>query len=288
VTFRGDYQFKPALPYTPGKGPAGIVRAVGEQVTDLAVGDRVLAMAEYGGHSEQAVIDQTQVYLLPPEVRFADAASMAVAYDTAWMALRDRARLARGEIVLVVGASGAVGRASVQLASAMGAGQVIAAVSDVTRPIDGADAVVDLSRPELQTALRDQVMELTNGRGVDVVIDMLGGDAFDGAVRAVAWRGRLVIVGFASGRIPVLRMNYPMLKNMEVSGLQISDYRKRLPNLVREAFESVFDLYVRHAVQLSECDILPLIEWREAMTRLAERSTHHRLVIDPCMPIMYT
>ncbi|MFC9353359.1 NADPH:quinone oxidoreductase family protein [Arthrobacter sp. NPDC057013] len=285
VTMRGAYQFRPALPYTPGKGPAGYVSAVGPGIEHLKVGDRVLGMAEYGGYAEKCVVRGDQAYLLPEDLGFVDAAAMSLSFDTAWMGLVERGRLAPGESVLVLGASGAVGGAAVQLAKALGAGTVLAGISDPSRFQQvanfGADDYVLQSGPNLRDTLRDRVMELTDGRGVDVVIDAIGGDAFDGAVRAVAWRGRLVIVGFAAGRIPTLKMNYPMLKNIEVSGLQISDYRKRAPELMRECFDSIFGLYSKGLLTPPRSETFGLDDWRRAVEALASKSTRARLVLTP-------
>lgn len=285
ITMRGEYQFKPVLPYTPGKGPAGVVREVGSGVPDLRVGDRVLAMAEYGGYAELVAVDHRQVYRLPDALSFTDAAAMSLAFDTAWMALRDRARLRPGESVLVLGASGAVGNAAVQLAKAMGAGLVLAAVSspdrfDALKSL-GADAMVDLSRPDLRESIREQVFAVTGGTGVDVVIDPLGGDPFDGAVRAIAWRGRLVVIGFAAGRIPTVKVNYLLLKNIEVSGLQISDYRKRTPELVAQGYREIFDFYVDGRITAPASTEVPLTEWASALRAVAERSATGRLVLLP-------
>ncbi|MCW2579309.1 MAG: hypothetical protein JWR82_910 [Blastococcus sp.] len=281
VTFRGEYQFTPSLPYVPGKGPAGVVRAVGAAVTDFAPGDRVLAMAEYGGYATLVAVDHRQVHRLPDELSFTDAAAMSLAYDTAWMALRERARLEPGNSVLVLGASGAVGQAAVQLARAMGAGAVLAGVSRPGRPTGPADAVIDLSRPDLRNSVRRQVLDVTADRGVDVVIDTLGGDSFDGAVRSLAWRGRLVIVGFAAGRIPTLKMNYPMLKNIEISGLQISDYRKRVPDLVKQCYEEVFGFYTAGRIEPPPSTALPLTDWRTAVEKLGDGTAGQRLVLLP-------
>jgi NADPH2:quinone reductase len=250
-------------------------------VTDFAPGDRVLAMAEYGGYAELAAVDHRQVHHLPDQLSFTDAAAMSLAYDTAWMALRERARLEPGNSVLVLGASGAVGQAAVQLARAMGAGTVLAGVSRPGRPAGPADAVIDLSAADLRNSVREQVLAATAGRGVDIVIDPLGGDAFDGAVRSLAWRGRLVIVGFAAGRIPVLKMNYPLLKNIEVSGLQISDYRKRVPELVKECYREVFRLYVEGSITPPTSSASPLAEWATAMEKIGSGTAGQRLVLLP-------
>jgi NADPH2:quinone reductase len=286
ITVRGEYQFRPAVPYTPGKGPAGVVRALGADVDGgLAIGDRVLAMAEYGGYAELVAVDQRQVYRLPEKLSFVDAASMSLAFDTAWMALRERGRLAEGETVLVLGATGAVGQAAVQLANAMGARRVFAGISSAARFPEavaaGADAMVDLSLPDLRESVRRQVFAANEGSGVDVVIDMLGGDAFDGALRALAWRGRLVVVGFAAGRIPTLKANYPMLKNIEVSGLQISDYRKRMPDLLATCYCEVFSWYEEGRITAPPSKALGLAQWREAWNLVAGRSGGRRVVLLP-------
>jgi NADPH:quinone reductase len=281
LTLRGEYQFKPALPYIPGKGPAGVVRAVGAGISGFQAGDRVLAMAEYGGYAELVAVDHRQVHPLPEGVTFREAAAMSLAYDTAWMALRDRARLRPGESVLVLGASGAVGQAAVQLARAMGASAVLGAVSRPERLHGEFDAVIDLSQPDLKQSVRDQVWAATDGGGVDVVIDPLGAEAFDGAVRSLAWRGRIVIVGFAAGRIPSLKMNYPLLKNIEISGLQISDYRKRAPELVSECYREVFRWRGQGRVTPPDSECLPLGEWRSALHKLATRAARGRILLQP-------
>src|SRR5579863_5615115 len=174
----GTYKFLPPFPFIPGKGPAGIVAALGPGVTTLRVGDRVLAMAETGGYAEAVAVEADQCHRLPARMSFAEAASLAVVYDTSWVALRGRARLVAGETVLVLGASGGVGHAAVQLARAMGA-RVIAGIARPEREAAvraaGADAVIDLSRPDLRDSLRDQVYALTDGEGADIIIDPLGG-----------------------------------------------------------------------------------------------------------------
>jgi NADPH2:quinone reductase len=278
----GAYQFLPELPFTPGKGPAGVVCATGPEVEHLHVGDRVLAMAEQGGYAEKVVVAADQCYPLPQGLSFVQAAAMGVAFDTAWCALRDRARLQPGETVLVLGASGAVGIAAVQLAKAMGA-RVIAAIarkqkSGMVRRA-GADAVVDLSAANLRDSLRAQVYDLTDGRGADIVLDPLGGDAFDAALRTVAWRGRLVVIGFASGRIPAMKMNYLLLKNIEISGLQISDYRKRRPDMMADCYAELFDWFAAGRLVPLEVETYPLERAVEAMAAVRDRRARGRVVL---------
>jgi NADPH:quinone reductase len=278
----GKYQFLPERPFVPGKLPAGVVAKVGTGVTTLKPGDRVLAMAEQGGYGEFVAVPAAQCFRLPDRMSFVDAASMSLAFDTAWFALRDRARLQSGDSVLVLGATGGVGLAAVQLAKAMGA-KVLAGVSSKDKaPIAeeaGADAVIDLSRPDLRDSLRAQVYAATDNRGADIVLDPLGGDIFDAALRAVAWRGRLVVIGFAAGRIPTIKANYLLLKNIEVSGLQVSDYRKRMPERMAACFKEIFALYEAGKVKPGPTTVVPIDEFATALADIRDRRARGRIVL---------
>lgn len=280
----GKYQFLPERPFTPGKLPAGVVIALGKGVTDLKVGDRVLTLAEQGGYAEQVTVDAKQCFKLPPSMSFVDAASMALVYDTSWFALCERARIREGESVLVLGSTGGVGLASVQLAKALGA-KVLAGVSnDAKKPLAldaGADEIIDLSKDNLRDSLREQVFAKNGGKGVDIVIDPIGGDAFDGALRALAWRGRLVVVGFASGRIPSVKVNYLLLKNIEVSGLQVSDYRKRTPELMARCILEIFDLFEARKLRPAVTRTYPLDAFAKALEDVVERRARARIVLVP-------
>jgi len=280
----GSYQFLPPLPFIPGKGPAGVVTALGKQVTGLRIGDRVLAMAEQGGYAEAVAVRADQCYRLPETMSFTEAASLSLVYDTAWFALRERARLAAGETVLVLGASGGVGHAALQLAHAMGA-RVLAGISRPERAATvkaaGADAVIDLSPSNLRDSLRAQVYAVTDGCGADVILDPLGGAIFDAAVRALAWCGRLVVIGFAAGAIPIIRTNYLLLKNIEISGLQISDYRKRRPAQVAECFAELFSLYEQGKVKPAAVRLFPLTRAGAALAALRDRRIAGRAVLQP-------
>jgi NADPH2:quinone reductase len=163
----------------------------------------------------------------------------------------------------------------------MGAGAVYGSASYVGQVVGRVDGVVDLSTGPLRDTIRQQVLALTDGRGVDVVIDPLGSDAFDGAVRSLAWRGRLVVVGFAAGRIPQLRANYLLVKNIEVSGLQISDYRKRMPELVQLCYREVFGYHGSGLLDLDTPCARPLDEWRSSLDELASRRPRRRLLLEP-------
>lgn len=284
LVMRGAYQFLPERPFVPGKGPVGTVAALGQDVRELRVGDRVLAMVEQGGYAEAVCAAEDQCYMLPDKMDFEQATTISLAYDTAWMALTDRAELAAGETVLVLGATGAVGLAAIQLAKARGA-RVIAGVASPEKAglvrAAGADATVDIAAANLRDSLRAQVHALTGNAGVDVVIDPLGGDFFDAALRSLAWRGRLVVVGFAAGRIPSVRANYLLLKNIAVTGVQISDYRKRRPDLMRQCFSEVFDLFVAGAIRPTPVQVYPMEDYARALTDLVERKAAGRVVLRP-------
>jgi NADPH2:quinone reductase len=278
----GTYQFLPPRPFIPGKGPAGVVTALGPGVTSLQVGDRVLAMAETGGYAEAVAVAAEQCHRLPASMPFAEAASLAVVYDTSWVALRSRARLMPGETVLVLGASGGVGHASVQLAHAMGA-RVLGGVSRPEREAAaraaGADAIIDLSRPDLRDSLREQVYAETDGRGADIIIDPLGGEVFTAAIRALAWCGRLVVIGFAAGGIPTLKTNYLLLKNIEISGLQITDYRYRRPAELVTCYAELFDFYNRGLVKPAPAIVFPPDRAGEALAAVRDRRIVGRAVL---------
>jgi NADPH:quinone reductase len=280
----GKYQFLPERPFVPGKLPAGIVSALGQGVQDVKVGDRVLTLAEQGGYAERIVVPVRDCFKLPSTMSFVDAAAMALVYDTAWFALRERARFRAGETVLVLGGTGGVGLAAIQLAKAWGA-KVLAGVSNPDKAplaLDaGADAVVDLSQENLRESLREQVFQINNGSGVDIVLDPVGGDAFDAALRALAWRGRLVVIGFAAGRIPTVKANYLLVKNIEVSGLQISDYRKRMPDLMAQCLGEIFALYAAGKLKPAPTVTRPLDDFAQALQDVVYRRVAGRVVLVP-------
>jgi NADPH2:quinone reductase len=282
VMMSGNYQFKPQLPFVPGKLPAGMVAAVGAGVTKFKPGDHAIAMAEQGGFAEFVAMPESQCVKLPPSLPFDEAAAMSLIYDTAYFALRDRARIKPGESVLVLGATGGVGLAAIQLAKAMG-GTVLAGVAskgkaDIVRAA-GADVVIDLAAADLKESLRAQVFANTGDKGVDIIIDMLGGDYFDAAVRALAWCGRLVVIGFASGRIPSIKANYFLVKNIEISGMQVSDYRKRRPADMQACFREIFDWHAAGKLKPLPTKVYPIEQFAEAMKDIRDRKQRGRVVL---------
>jgi NADPH:quinone reductase len=280
----GNYQFLPERPFAPGKLPAGVVTALGDGVRDLKVGDRVLTMAEQGGYAERIVVSARDCFKLPDAMSFVDAAAMALVYDTAWFALRERARLQAGESVLVLGATGSVGLAAIQLAKAWGA-KVLAGVANPAKaPLAlsaGAGAIIDLSKGNLRDALREQVFAKNDGAGVDIVLDPIGGEAFEAALRSLAWRGRLVVIGFAAGSIPSAKANYLLVKNIEVSGLQVSDYRKRTPDLMAQCMREIFALYDAGKLKPAPTVVRPLEDFARALQDVVNRRVTGRVVLVP-------
>lgn len=281
---QGKYQFAPPLPFSPGKEVAGIVVALGKGTSRFNRKDRVMAQVEYGAYAEKVLAREAVCHRMPESMPFEDGAALGLAYQTAYFALVERAACRPGESVLVTGASGGVGLAAVQIAKALGA-TVLAGVTSPEKGElcrrHGADHVVDLSAPDLRESLRAQVFAALGKRGVDVVVDNVGGDAFDGALRALAWRGRLVVIGFASGRIPSVRANYLLLKNIAVIGLQWSDYRERDPEAVARAQSRLYDWYLGTKLKPLVTATYPLERFAEALARFDARTVQGKLLLIP-------
>ncbi|MDK3256498.1 NADPH:quinone oxidoreductase family protein [Blastococcus capsensis] len=277
----GSYQILPERPFSPGKEIAGTVRAVGEGVDRLTVGDRVLAQIEHGGYAELVAVPEPQVVTLPDEVPFVDAAAFGLGAITAHFALVRRAGLRPGETVLVTGAGGGVGSAGVQIARALGA-TVIAVAQDEERAAlarqQGADSVVMAG-----TSMRDDVLALTEGRGADVVLELVGGDVFAQSLRCTAWEGRLVVIGFASGDLPTIKAGHVLVKNLAVLGLQVSDYRDREPESVRAAIEHLLQLYVDGRLTVPVARTYPLEQAGAALEAVASGSVAGKVVLT-CTP----
>ncbi len=282
LVMEGRYQVKPPLPFIPGKAAAGIVSALGSGVTDRAVGDRVLVQVEYGAFAEKLVVPVVLTLPIPDDIGLEQAAALGLVYQTAWFALTDRGGFQPGERVLVLGASGAVGMAAVQLAKAMGSGQVLAGARGEAKlalaKSFGADAVIDLDGDDLKDRLRDEVRAAT-GDGVDLVIDPIGGAVTQAALRALAWRGRLVVIGFAAGEIPTIRANYLLVKNIAVSGLQWSDYRDRDPAWMAHAQSEIFAYASAGRLAPHISKTLPLARAGEALALLRDGGAEGKILL---------
>lgn len=278
----GSYQRLPPTPFVPGKDLAGTVAAVGSAVTNVKPGDRVMAQVEYGAYAERATAPSGNCYRMPASMSFAEGAAMGLVYITAHFALVERGALKSGEVVLVTGAAGGVGLATVQLAKALGA-TVIAAVSSKDKGAlaraNGADHVVFTEVPDLRENLRRQISAVLGKRGVDVVIDSVGGDVFDASLRIVAWCGRVVIVGFAGGRIPEVKAGYLLVKNISLIGLQASDYRDRDPEKVQRAQYELFSLYEQGKLKPHVMATFPFDAYREALAIVRDRKVLGKVVL---------
>lgn len=241
----GKYQVVPPLPFIPGKTAVGRVVALGPDTDGPPIGTRVIAAMERGAFAEQALASAAVLAPVPDGVSPEAAAAMGLAAQTAWCALTERARLAADESVLVLGGSGAVGLAAIGIARGLGASRVIAAVRNeagAQLAVEaGAHHILRLDQAELRETLRADLAKV--GGAVDVVVDPLGGEATEAALRCMAWGGRLVVVGFAGGGIPSIRANYLLVKNIAVMGLQWSDYRERQPGKVVAAWRALFRLH---------------------------------------------
>jgi len=282
LVMTGKYQNLPDRPFIPGKDAAGTIVAAGSGVTGLAVGDRVVAQVEFGAFAQRMVAPAASCYPLPDSISDQDAAGMGLVYQTAYFALVERGQFRKGETVLINGATGGVGGAAVQLVKALG-GIALAGVAgqeqaEAARAL-GADHIIDLSAPNLRDSLREQVFACTSGHGADVVLDPLGDDIFDASIRAVAWCGRLVCIGFAAGRIPTLKVNYLLVKNIAVSGLQWSDYRDRQPEKVREVQQRLYELHARGLLRPQITEILPLERFAEPLRVLTEGKGRGKYVL---------
>lgn len=273
---RGEYQVKPELPFTPGIECSGTVVAVGAGIDTHSVGDRVVA-GKIGVLAEYAVVDAAAVHGIPDDFSFVAASGLNIAYQTSWFALHRRARVQEGEWVLVHAAAGGVGAAAVQLGVAAGA-RVIGVVgteakAEVARAA-GAEHVILRSDD-----IAAEVKRLTEGHGADVVVDPVGGAAFASSTRAVAFEGRIVVIGFASGEIPQLGMNHPLVKNYSLLGLYWGLYQERMPHLVDEAHDDLIRLFDQGSISPVVDHVVPFDEAPSAITALASGDTVGRVVI---------
>ncbi|HVR48224.1 MAG TPA: NADPH:quinone oxidoreductase family protein [Pseudorhodoferax sp.] len=262
LIIQGQYQFKPDLPFSPGGEVAGIVQAVGAGVTAFRAGDRVVAATTWGGYAEEVVAEAARTLPMPEGMDFATAAGFVLTYGTSHHALKDRADLRPGETLLVLGAAGGVGLAAVELGKAMGA-RVIAAASSVDKlavcQAHGADELIDYSNEDL----RARIKAMTDGKGVDVVYDPVGGDYSEPALRSMAWRGRFLVVGFAAGRIPSLPLNLPLLKGCAIVGVFWGAFTRNEPQRNAENLQEL----VRWA---AEGRLRPHISARYPLERVAD------------------
>jgi NADPH:quinone reductase len=277
---RGQYQLKPPFPFVPGGELAGVIDEHGAGVSGPPLGSEVFAQLPHGAYAERVVIDADRVYPLPTGLSFAEAAALPISYGTAWASLVLRAALQPGETLLVHAAAGGAGIAAIQVARALGA-RVLATAggADKTQVAlrAGADVAIDYATQNWG----ERVLSETQGRGADVIYDPVGGDTFDASLRCIAWNGRLVTVGFASGRIPEVRVNRILLKNVSVVGVHWSAYPEREPAAVQRCFAALRELAASGAIRPLLYRQLPMSKLAEALDALASRQSWGKIVVRP-------
>lgn len=274
----GKYQFKPEPPFSPGGEVAGTVTEVAPDVTDVSVGDPVIATTIWGGFAEELVTTPDRLMRRPDTMDEVTAAGFAITYGTSYHALVQRAAIRAGETLLVLGASGGVGVAAIQIAKALGARVIAAASTDEKLEVaraQGADETVNY----VEDGFRDRLKELTGGRGVDVVYDPVGGDLLQPSLRSMAWNGRYLVVGFASGEIPKVPANLTLLKGCSVVGVFWGQFRRNEPEVDRANFEALFALHAEGKIAPLVSATYPLEKARDALAALSARAVTGKLVL---------
>ena len=272
------YQFKPPLPFSPGAEIAGVVRAVGPGVEGLRVGDRVFASPGWGGLAEQIAVDARSLVPIPDGIDFGPASAFLYAYGTSHYALKDRGRVQPGETLVVLGAAGGVGLAAVELGALMGATVIAAASSDEKLELCrdyGATKTINYATEDLKTRIR----ELTGGVGADVVYDPVGGPYSEPALRATAWEGRFLVVGFAAGEIPAIPLNLALLKGCDVVGVFWGAFVGREPERHRRNVEELVEWWRAGKLRPHVSSTYPLDRAAEAIRELADRKAKGKVVV---------
>lgn len=274
----GQYQERPELPFVPGGEVSGTVSAVGSGVDGIAPGDSVMAVTYRGGLAEIVNADSASVHRIPAGMSRVAAAGFSGVYCTSYHALRQRGQLQAGENLVVLGAAGGVGLAAVQIGKALGA-RVIAAVSSDEKARVALDGGAQHTINYSSADLRAEIYRLTGGRGADVICDPVGGDLFDTAARCVAWKGRILVVGFAAGRIPRYPVNLALLKGASVVGVFYGRFEKEQPEDAAGNMRELIDLYSAGKLRPYVSQTFPLKETAEAMNRVKERRATGKVVV---------
>lgn len=278
LIIQGLYQFKPELPFTPGSDIAGVVKAVGGGVRHVAVGDEVIGFVAHGGLAEEVIVPGMACFPKPKQMDFPVAASFMMAYGTSYHALKDRAGLKPGETLLVLGASGGVGLAAVELGKQMGATVIAAASTDEKLELCreyGADHILNYTKTDLKSALKD----LTGGKGVDVILDPVGGAYSEPAFRGIAWEGRFLVVGFAAGDIPKIPLNLPLLKGASIVGVFWGQFAMSLPKQNLQNTRELMTWYAEGKLSPHIHKIFDLEDAPKAIEELMHRKVSGKVVV---------
>lgn len=278
LIIQGKYQFKPEPPFSPGGEVAGVIKKIGAGVSSWKPGDRVIAASTWGGFAEEMVADADRLIPMPDAMDFVPASAFILTYGTSYHALKDRAHLQPGETLLVLGASGGVGLAAVQIGKAMGARVIAAASSDVKLAVcreNGADEVINYGTEDL----RARIKALTAGKGVDVVYDPVGGPYSEPALRDMAWNGRFLVVGFAAGEIPKVPLNLALLKGCSIVGVFWGAFTRNEPERNRRNNEELMQLYLAGKVRPHIHATYPLERAAEALNEVMYKRVSGKVVL---------
>lgn len=279
LIIQGKYQFRPEFPFSPGSDVAGIIEKVGENVKHFNVGDEVVGFIPFGGFAEKAIVKATDCFPKPKGMSMVNASAFLLAYGTSYHALKDRAKLKEGETVLILGASGGVGLTALELAKLMGAKVIAAASSNEKLELCkqfGADEVINYS----EESLKDRVKELTNGKGVDVIYDPVGGHFSELALRAIAWKGRHLVIGFANGEIPKIPINLTLLKGASIVGVFWGAFAQKEPKKSLENIQQLLTWFVKGDVKPHIDKTYSLENAPKALEDMMQRKVKGKIVID--------
>ncbi len=279
LQIEGKYQYQPPLPFSPGSEVGGIIRELGPDVEGFAVGDRVMANPGIGGMAERVLVSTANLRRIPDNMDFATAAGFSMVYNTAYHALKQRAAIQPGETLLVLGASGGVGMAAVELGRLMGA-RVIAAASTDDKLAFISHLEPDESVNYGDGELKEKVKALTDGRGADVIFDPVGGDLFDQSTRCINWKGRLLVVGFTSGRIPQYPANLALLKGSSMVGVFVGRFRREEPAAYEENFSELLEMYRQGRLRPTISQHFSMEDWVSAFHAFSQRRAQGKIILD--------
>jgi NADPH2:quinone reductase len=278
LVIQDKYQFKPPLPFSPGCELAGVVKEIGDGVTRVKPGDRVMAYTPYGAFAEEAVFDAGRAIVIPDGMDYSTASALLVTYGTTEHALQDRGALQAGETLLVLGASGGIGLAAIEIGKALGARVIACASSDDKLAVcreRGADATINYAAGDF----RDELKQITGGAGVDVVCDPVGGPYTEPALRSTVWRGRLLVVGFAAGDIPRIPLNLVLLKGSAIVGVFWGEFVRREPDRFAASVAQLAAWYREGKIRPHISQTFPLERTAEALRLMADRQVVGKVVI---------
>ena len=278
LIIQNKYQVKPPLPFSPGSEVAGVIKAVGENVTHVAPGDEVFAFTVYGGFAQEVKTDAKRLLPIPAGMTFPTAAAFGLTYATSDHALRDRGELEAGETLLVLGAAGGVGLAAVEIGKALGARVIACASSDDKLAVcreHGADETINYATEDL----RDRIKAITGGKGADVIYDPVGGSYTELALRSIAWRGRLLVVGFAAGDIPKIPLNLTLLKGCAIVGVYWGEFTRREPERFAQEMRQLGQWYGEGRIRPHISATYPLDRAADALNDMAQRRVVGKVVL---------